>query len=457
MLRNTNGIFGLALAVACALPLGCGDDSATGAGGSTTTDNGGGPSDGGNGAGGQAQGGSGGSISDGGEGGGSDPECSEITLEDFVRGDFAGEYFANVDQALGGADHDQARLQFFNDTTGTIALGTGENDNWKTCSQCLFVDEDVPDQDEPGRYYFQSSGSIVIDAQSRPTTAGVVATLTDVTLVEVTIAPDDTSTPVPNGECLHITSATVNLPPPPAAWVCDEGIYDNDDGCDCGCGAPDPDCMDTAQLVYGCGLPHAGTQTSSSQCDATGTCAQPATWTCAAAQYNDGAECNCNCGGNDIDCENLEPVTGCQQDQFCSTTSTCVAGTGGEVCATATPLTPGITYGTLAGKAGTLDPGAGGCTASDEAGPDVVYSVSLTAGQWLNAWARQADNDVAVYLLSSSACDAASQCVKGADAGVEGESEVIFYVAPTTGTYYLVVDSWYTTNTSPFVLYTNIF
>lgn len=514
-MRNVNGIFGFALAIACALPLGCGDDSATGGGGgdggSSTTDKGGGPGDGGNGAGGQPQGGqpqgggfeqggnggsgasvsdggsggsisdggnggSGGSISDGGNGGsggsvsdggaggeggeggegGGEPGCVEITLDAFVRDD-PGVYLAPLATALGGAAIDVAGLEFYDDATGNIMIGAGANNNYATCEQCLLVYEDVPASGPPARFYYPTGGSIAITPQSLPDTDGLVATLTDVTLVEVTIAPGPSfmSTPVPGGQCLHIATASVNLPAPPPEWECGAEFYAASDGCDCECGAPDPDCMDTAQLVFGCGLTHAATDTNRSQCSA-GVCVQPATWTCTAAQFNDGTACNCNCGGSDIDCENLEPVTGCQAAEFCSTSSTCVAATGGEACASATPLTPGVTYGTLAGKAATLDPTGTGCTGFEQSGRDVVYSVSLTAGQRLEVLARQADGDVGVYLLSNVACNAVTQCVAGTDDFGLGGYEAFAYTATTTGTYYLVVDTYNDTNTAPYVLYTTI-
>lgn len=30
--------------------------------------------------------------------------------------------------------------------------------------------------------------------------------------------------------------------PPPPEWTCDAARFNGSDGCDCGCGAPDPDC-----------------------------------------------------------------------------------------------------------------------------------------------------------------------------------------------------------------------
>lgn len=38
----------------------------------------------------------------------------------------------------------------------------------------------------------------------------------------------------------------------PASWSCEMALFNNSNGCHCGCGAPDPDCLDPSQLVIGC-------------------------------------------------------------------------------------------------------------------------------------------------------------------------------------------------------------
>ncbi|GEM_PF-4946228 len=44
---------------------------------------------------------------------------------------------------------------------------------------------------------------------------------------------------------------------PPAAWKCNAGSWDSGDGCDCNCGAVDPDCGQAHQALHGCtGLDH---------------------------------------------------------------------------------------------------------------------------------------------------------------------------------------------------------
>jgi hypothetical protein len=41
---------------------------------------------------------------------------------------------------------------------------------------------------------------------------------------------------------------------PPAGWICDPTIYNAGDGCDCLCGAFDPDCGKSNQRLYDCGV-----------------------------------------------------------------------------------------------------------------------------------------------------------------------------------------------------------
>ncbi|MDI1482777.1 DUF3455 domain-containing protein [Polyangium sp. y55x31] len=51
-------------------------------------------------------------------------------------------------------------------------------------------------------------------------------------------------------------------PTAPAGWACSPSYYNGNDGCDCNCGMPDPDCVKENQTLYGCG----------GQCTISGTC-----------------------------------------------------------------------------------------------------------------------------------------------------------------------------------------
>jgi len=121
---------------------------------------------------------------------------------------------------------------------GTFNLGAAGDNNYATCSRCLRLVQDGT------KLFFQQSGTLVVAATSDQINGTVNATITNTTLVEVTIDANYVSTPVPGGACLHITSATAAAAVPtgpPAGWNCDPGYY-ADGSCDCGCGKLDYDC-----------------------------------------------------------------------------------------------------------------------------------------------------------------------------------------------------------------------
>jgi hypothetical protein len=92
--------------------------------------------------------------------------------------------------------------------------------------------------------------------------------------------------------------------PPFNGWTCPAAAWGGGDGCDCGCGAVDPDC--TAGLSCTAALCNAG---ECKTChDATGRTVPcddklKANWTCAPQSYGSGDGCDCGCGTPDPDCE----------------------------------------------------------------------------------------------------------------------------------------------------------
>jgi hypothetical protein len=228
----------------------------TGQGGATTGNGGAGGATTGNGGAGGAttgNGGAGGATGTGGSGGSSN--CTEITLGAFVKyganGTF-GAFDALVAPGVGDpADDDLADVAFYGPDAdhpnldggdvGTFDLSAGADANLATCSRCVTLSQDI---DATGPTFFQQSGSLTVAAGSDQLNGAVDATLTNVTLIEVTVDPDTfQSTPVPGGACLHIASAVVSMPAVPAAWACD-AQYFGDGACDCGCGAVDYGCDD---------------------------------------------------------------------------------------------------------------------------------------------------------------------------------------------------------------------
>ena len=153
----------------------------------------------------------------------------------------------------------------------------------------------------------------------------------------------------------------------PTSWTCDPQFYGEDEStlpagmttCDCECGAPDPDCAENQDNgVYNC--------TPGQLCNDSGMCEDPppetcgnsidddldgltdcedtdcfgetdcppADWVCPAAAFEDGNECNCECGALDPDCEATPalPAAECVAGEACNTTSLSCELVTGEAC-----------------------------------------------------------------------------------------------------------------------------
>eukprot|EP01105_Mastigella_eilhardi_P021517 TRINITY_DN5216_c0_g1_i1.p2 TRINITY_DN5216_c0_g1~~TRINITY_DN5216_c0_g1_i1.p2 ORF type:complete len:260 (+),score=47.14 TRINITY_DN5216_c0_g1_i1:767-1546(+) len=131
----------------------------------------------------------------------------------------------------------------------------------------------------------------------------------------------------PNGYC--------DTAQPVTGWTCDATHYNAHDGCDCACGVVDPDCSDSYAEVYNC--PNVGDLCVSGVCT---TRAVPAGWTCPSEFYNDGSDCDCQCGIWDPDCD----VAGakmcncaCSKMKCDRNTSMCIGSCGSCVATIGTP------------------------------------------------------------------------------------------------------------------------
>jgi len=128
----------------------------------------------------------------------------------------------------------------------------------------------------------------------------------------------------PNGVCSYGQ--------PPSNWFCSDSRYNSSDGCDCGCGAYDPDCdsfIDTP-VVTGCW------EGIAIGCDSSGGCIYappvPSTWICDPMYYGTNDGCDCNCGATDPDCSvGHQPVMNCPCDTMeCSFSGFCVGKCNGN-------------------------------------------------------------------------------------------------------------------------------
>lgn len=183
----------------------------------------------------------------------------------------------------------------------------------------------------------------------------------------------------------------------------------------------------------------------------------PAAWTCEGARYEDGAQCDCSCGAPDPDCTDTTlEVRGCDAGERCLFDGACAAIPANDTCEGALPLPLGITIANTRGARNdyTFVRDGGGCIEVEEDAPDVVYRVELAVGSTLSVQAR-ADFDVSLALHGPDPGAAAgggpsvictptsTRCVAGAEAAGATEAEMLRYTATAAGTYYLVVDAFF--------------
>jgi len=115
----------------------------------------------------------------------------------------------------------------------------------------------------------------------------------------------------------------------PDEWTCPEFYYGTNDGCDCNCGAVDPDCWrSNHQILYGC----LASNLFSSSCSSTGDCEYTPgnSWTCEVELFGNGDGCHCGCGQEDPDCiyqSSSVGVIGCDTDELVYVSSSCRSGT----------------------------------------------------------------------------------------------------------------------------------
>ncbi len=247
-------------------------------------------------------------------------------------------YEYNVDPQLGSAAGDYLWLDFYTggeyngEDTGSFELGTGDDANYASCSRCVWLGVDLGDSGIAKTYFYAKSGRLDIAADSDQLNGYPDVHVSDVLLSEITLDSDThVSAEVPGGRCLHLTSAAVVISKVPDGWNCPGYAYGTDDGCDCGCGIADPDCVSAQVGVCdfcddegSCGLSDCSniTLTDNAKCS---TASQG--WTCDPYHYGDGEACDCGCGVVDYDCVGVDALycNVCNDPNACtaSRTGTC--------------------------------------------------------------------------------------------------------------------------------------
>jgi hypothetical protein len=295
---------------------------------------------------------------------------------------------------------------------GTFDLSMGNQTNYMTCAVCLHA-YSLDSSGNPIKEFFQSGGSVTL-TEDPFTNQHMIASFSNVTMQEVTIDQNTfASTPVAGGLCASYGNFSVDHDKVPNAYTCAKNTYADGTTCNCGCGGGSGSAAATAE---------------------------------------------------DPDCANGNAtVNGCTANQICYFNDTCETAPLNDKCAAATPIVIGTPVtGTTVNAANNYDKGLEGstCDGATQPGPDVAYSVALTANQAITVTLSGLDAtyDGSVALVgpgtAATACDAnpITLCVKGADTAGAGANETFQYTATTAGTYYLIVDSFFADQAGAFTL-----
>jgi len=91
------------------------------------------------------------------------------------------------------------------------------------------------------------------------------------------------------------------------------------------------------------------------------------------------------------------------------------------------------------------------CTGYIPDGPDAIYTVTVSAGHTITATVTPVAWDASIFI--SSNCVFAAACLIGADdSPLPGGYETVQLAVPSTGTYYVVVESWDPGDYGPYTL-----
>ena len=169
-------------------------------------------------------------------------ECTGISIEwdtltMYNEGSF---YYAGKDPTVYIEFYQENNKNGFDVSEGTYDLGTEDNLNYSTCTECVSILKDFVENEEgTGTYekrFFQKSGTLKIETMDN---YGNIQGSLSAKLIEVTVDQENNyiSTPVEGGACLKIESASfdtgVCIP------NCEEGWECGNDGCGGSCGTCD--------------------------------------------------------------------------------------------------------------------------------------------------------------------------------------------------------------------------
>ncbi len=116
----------------------------------------------------------------------------------------------------GGSQEDEIWIEWYPPSgqsmeAGTFDLSAAPDNNYSTCTHCIRGAEDVVGTNAT-KTYFPESGTLILNDIHNPLDGQSKGSLVNVKLVEVTLDPNTSvSTPVTNGSCLYINSASWDL------------------------------------------------------------------------------------------------------------------------------------------------------------------------------------------------------------------------------------------------------
>jgi hypothetical protein len=156
--------------------------------------------------GGASSGGSSGTNATDGDGTGpsSPGSCTALTAETYENNEgndaeFTAKFFPTRNR-----DDEYVDMFFRSAALGTFTYGAGKNADLYTCDQCMLVVRN-------GKNFYPTAGTITIASGSEPMKKKLVATLSMLTLIEITISDSYHSIPVNGGECITLAPASIDV------------------------------------------------------------------------------------------------------------------------------------------------------------------------------------------------------------------------------------------------------
>ena len=265
-------------------------------------------------------------------------------------------------------------------------LASGNNASFATCDQCVLVTQDVSGT-TASKYFYQSAGSIQVN-KPPISSGGISGSLSNVTLVEVTIDSNYVSTPVPGGACLHVSSASFDA-------GCGNNVLESGEACD-------------------------GTALGSSTCS---------TFGFTGGQLGCSSSCQYDtsgCTGFSCSATDLGTFAGTTLNE---TGDTCTATSQYDVAQSPTSA----------------------CSFNDSPGPERLYALTLQPGTKVRVDLTNIAFDAALWVVTSCADKTGNTCVDISDT-LGNESLTLENTSSADATYYVIVDGYSTSDCGTYAL-----